>query len=113
MIVSYANFRDMIGEFEKYDWPEAVDALTSALAVIEQMDALTRWQTGHWPDAEPTRRMHPLTCGNNSNHSPLYPMFDNDRVVLVCADCDYRQEDWPIGMVVEAAKVPPPPVTGG
>lgn len=109
MIISLQNFRDMIAQFDKYDWPEAGEALTAAIGIIEQMDALTRWQTGRSPEFA---RMHPLTCGNNSNHSPLYPMLDGDKVVLVCADCDYRQQDWPIGLVVEAAKPTSSPVTG-
>lgn len=34
--------------------------------------------------------MHPLTCGNDSNHRPLYPVWE-DRIVLRCPDCDYVQ----------------------
>lgn len=35
-------------------------------------------------------RTHPLTCGNDSNHRNLYPVWE-DRIVLRCPDCDYRQ----------------------
>lgn len=106
------NFPQMIADFVKYDWPEAVEALTAADQLLDQMNAVTIWQTGRHPDGTPLHRMHPLTCGNNSNHAPLFPLIDGDRVVLVCADCDYTQADWPIGMVTEAAKPSPPPVTG-
>ena len=36
---------------------------------------------------------HELTCGNDSqNHSPLVPVERNGEVILVCPDCDYKQE---------------------
>lgn len=106
------NYEQMIADFEKYDWPEAVTALRAASTIIEQMTALVRWQTA-WRATgyQPMQRMHPLTCGNNSNHSPLYPLIEGDAVVLVCADCDYRQDNWPIGMVTEAMKPDAIPVT--
>lgn len=36
-------------------------------------------------------RFHPLTCGKDSRHAPLYPYWDGRRVVLICRDCDYTQ----------------------
>lgn len=36
--------------------------------------------------------VHPYTCGNDSNHGNLYPVLDDGKVVLLCPDCDYRQE---------------------
>jgi Zn ribbon nucleic-acid-binding protein len=45
-----------------------------------------------WQDAG---FVHPLTCGNNSNHRPLVP-FDNGGQVLVhCLDCGYSQDRIP------------------
>ena len=38
---------------------------------------------------------HQLTCGNNSDHTPLIPMLIGEKVVLVCIDCDYQQENIP------------------
>jgi hypothetical protein len=38
-------------------------------------------------------RLHPLTCGNNSDHAPLYPYWNGDRVQLICRDCDYTQNN--------------------
>jgi hypothetical protein len=35
---------------------------------------------------------HPLTCGNDSRHSPLVAEGRQGRIVLVCKDCDYVQE---------------------
>jgi len=39
---------------------------------------------------------HPLTCGNDSRHTPLVPVREGDNIVLICPDCDYRQEYIPI-----------------
>jgi Fe2+ or Zn2+ uptake regulation protein len=36
--------------------------------------------------------VHPLTCGNNSNHQNLVPVEENDKVILKCLDCNYIQE---------------------
>jgi hypothetical protein len=40
-------------------------------------------------------RGHPLTCGNDSNHTPLYPIFnlETGRLKLICRDCDYTQDN--------------------
>lgn len=37
------------------------------------------------------RHVHPLTCGNDSGHRIL-----EGRVILVCLDCDYRQDFLPV-----------------
>ena len=49
--------------------------------------AIEQWQ------ADPT--FHPLTCGFDSKHRPLMPVVKGDRLILVCPDCDYRQEHIP------------------
>ncbi len=49
--------------------------------------AITRWQI--------ERRFHSLTCGKNSGHRLLVPHREGDRVVMICLDCDYRQESIP------------------
>lgn len=36
-------------------------------------------------------QVHPLTCGNNSSHSPLLPVDVSGELFLCCPDCDYRQ----------------------
>jgi hypothetical protein len=36
--------------------------------------------------------VHPLTCGNNSNHQNLVPIEKDNKVILKCLDCDYIQE---------------------
>lgn len=38
---------------------------------------------------------HPLTCGNDSNHQLLRGEIQDGKVVLICADCGYRQEKIP------------------
>ena len=35
--------------------------------------------------------VHPLTCGNDSMHRNLEGKEINDKVVLICLDCDYIQ----------------------
>lgn len=35
-------------------------------------------------------RRHPLTCGTDSSHRVLEPVWEG-RIVLRCPDCDYRQ----------------------
>jgi len=35
--------------------------------------------------------VHPLTCGNDSSHTPLIPILQGDNIVLICADCSYSQ----------------------
>ena len=35
--------------------------------------------------------VHPLTCGNDSNHEPLKPKIENDKCILYCVNCDYKQ----------------------
>ncbi len=37
--------------------------------------------------------VHPLTCGNDSNHHVLLPEERDGKVILYCQDCDYVQ-DW-------------------
>ena len=39
---------------------------------------------------------HPLTCGNNSQHSLLEGKIVDGKVILVCPDCDYTQENFGI-----------------
>jgi hypothetical protein len=37
-------------------------------------------------------RVHPLTCGLNSQHAHLIPHWDGERLTLACIDCGYRQD---------------------
>jgi hypothetical protein len=36
-------------------------------------------------------QVHPLTCGNNSSHSLLFPVDVAGELFLYCPDCDYKQ----------------------
>jgi len=47
------------------------------------LKAVCTWQTCGF--------VHPLTCGNDSNHQVLYPVIRNNKVILKCADCTYTQ----------------------
>ena len=38
---------------------------------------------------------HPLTCGNDSRHTPLVPIKRNDEIILICVDCVYTQKYLP------------------
>jgi hypothetical protein len=35
--------------------------------------------------------LHPLTCGNDSNHEVLVPVIEKKKVILRCLDCEYIQ----------------------
>lgn len=39
--------------------------------------------------------MHELTCGKDSSHGMLFPVFDQDegKVKLICPTCDYTQDN--------------------
>jgi hypothetical protein len=62
--------------------------VTSLAEHSEHVDAdiarIRRWQANG--------RVHPLTCGNDSSHAKLEPIAEDGRVILVCPDCDYRQD---------------------
>lgn len=69
-------------------------------AVIQVMNNVSYHQTDRLhPAIEvggvtfPTMRMHPLTCGKDSAHTPLYPFYNGERVQLICRDCDYTQDN--------------------
>lgn len=49
----------------------------------EKIELIKRWQKND--------NVHSLTCGNDSSHSPLYAIEENEKVVLKCPDCDYVQ----------------------
>jgi hypothetical protein len=38
-----------------------------------------------------SKGVHPMTCGNDSNHPPLFPVLEGGELVLRCAHCDYKQ----------------------
>lgn len=38
-------------------------------------------------------KLHPLTCENDSTHTPLYPYWDGQQIQLICRDCDYTQDN--------------------
>lgn len=37
------------------------------------------------------QNMHPLTCGNDSNHNVLIPLIVDGQIHLQCRDCDWAQ----------------------
>ena len=49
----------------------------------EHMEVIKRFQCNP--------RVHPLTCGNNSSHSLLFPVDVAGELFLYCPDCDYKQ----------------------
>ena len=48
------------------------------------IEKVNKWQNADW--------LHPLTCGNNSNHKILQPIEKNNKIILKCLDCNYEQE---------------------
>lgn len=54
---------------------------------LEAIEATERWQN--------CQHVHPLTCGNNSNHKLLIAMEENGDIILKCPNCDYTQNHIP------------------
>lgn len=90
-----------------------VEALTSYVRhlkrVVTAMNNVTSHQTNRIPvkdvQGEPINQkwtVHPLTCGNDSNHTPLFPFFNwkENRMELHCRDCDYTQDNGAIYDIV-------------
>ena len=59
--------------------------------VIERMNQVSRHQCNRLGE-KPHLAVHPLTCGNDSQHGNLYPLFEDGCVKLICPDCDYTQD---------------------
>lgn len=72
----------------------------SALEALLEMNAVSLHQTDRLfepmklGDASLAVHLHPYTCGNDSTHTPLFPMWDSKsrKVRLICRDCDWTQE---------------------
>lgn len=47
------------------------------------MDRIKAWQAAGF--------VHPLTCGNDSDHRPLEPRISEGYALLECKDCGYVQ----------------------
>ncbi|MEK7121364.1 MAG: hypothetical protein AAB857_01510 [Patescibacteria group bacterium] len=47
------------------------------------IDKINQWQNSGF--------VHPLTCGNDSQHQDLIPKELDGKVVLACSDCNYIQ----------------------
>jgi hypothetical protein len=63
------------------------------------IDKVNQWQNAGF--------VHPLTCGNDSQHQDLVPKEVDGKVVLSCSDCDYVQNWIPeevLGSYVERMK---------
>lgn len=52
---------------------------------IEKIEAIRKHQNNPM--------LHPLTCGNNSNHKPLEPVVIDSKVCLICLNCSYTQKN--------------------
>ena len=53
----------------------------------EIIERIKQWQSNSL--------VHPLTCGNDSDHALLQPKESDGNVVLACEDCEYVQEHIP------------------
>ncbi len=73
------------------DWELIVQTMNSV--VNHQTDRPGGLRQERTPENHFPFRTHPLTCGNDSRHTPLYPYFNGERVVLVCRDCGYTQDN--------------------
>lgn len=90
--------RDRLAESKKRE-----DQLTEFLM---QMNSISKHQTNHVFQSKPGDPMsewftgripvHPLTCGNDSRHTILFPFWTGTSVILRCPDCDYEQTYLPV-----------------
>jgi len=53
----------------------------------EKIEKIKKWQNSF--------AVYPLTCGNDSKHKNLVPEERNNKIILICKDCDYTQEKIP------------------
>lgn len=72
------------------------EQLFEALRIMNEITAhqTNYTERGHILEREIFRKpfpAHPLTCGSDSNHAPLYPYWTGEKVILMCRDCDYVQ----------------------
>jgi hypothetical protein len=58
----------------------------------EKLEAIKEWQSDDM--------IHPLTCGNNSNHRNLIGEEIDGKIILKCLDCNYIQ-NWVPEIVFE------------
>jgi hypothetical protein len=61
--------------------------------IVDRMNSISLHQCNREKDGSPRWAMHPLTCGNNSSHPPLFPWFDGEQICLICSECDYTQKN--------------------
>jgi len=69
---------------------EVCNCACHILARQKLLQAIENWQKDG--------RVHPLTCGVDSNHSLLVGFVDQGIVKLRCLDCDYVQDCVPIAV---------------
>ena len=73
-----------------------MDELDKLRAVVKAMNGVSLHQTNRaFPQVTGLPRMcvHPLTCGNDSSHGNLFPLYEDGMVKLICPDCEYTQEN--------------------
>ena len=81
---------DLVRRFDKIEAER-----DKAVEFIRSMNAVSLHQTDRpYRVGEMVRmRFHPLTCGNDSKHTPLFPLCEDGKVKLICRDCDYTQDN--------------------
>ena len=57
---------------------------------IVKMNYISLIQTGRGPKVnEIVIPCHHYTCGKDSEHGDLFPLYEDGTVKLICPDCDY------------------------
>jgi hypothetical protein len=95
--VDHLSVEDCFCQSPLFD--KAADLIDAQAAQIASMNAVSLHQTdrllpmtklGGMPWKQ---RLHPLTCGNDSKHTLLFPFCEDGKVQLICRDCEYTQDN--------------------
>jgi hypothetical protein len=78
-------------EAAEADWQQAEARVAKLEGALHAAIGIARHQARQG-SVSVFNRVHPLTCGLNSQHAHLIPHWDGERLTLACIDCGYRQD---------------------
>lgn len=94
LLIGPNGFECLLTEPEDRRWSrdgrKVIAELNRIQAIVKAMNGVSRHQCNRFGPL-PDCAVHPLTCGNDSNHGNLFPLYEDGIVKLICPDCDYTQ----------------------